>query len=131
LSSLPVPTPQRQLLATGYGLLINELLSSPETVVNAALSLLQQALDLDTGDPAQSTTPIITFVVELACRVENSMSFLTNVALGTHESFSHLTRVRDYSVPPMIIQQLQEGLAKLQRLLRQDAFDMIDHWVER
>ena len=66
-----VPTPDRILLATPYGLLFNELVRSPETVLKPCLGLLRQALALDSGDVRESTLSLILFVVRLCTRVDN------------------------------------------------------------
>jgi hypothetical protein len=44
-----VPSPQPDLLASPYGLLLNELCRSPDTVINSVISLLKGALACDTG----------------------------------------------------------------------------------
>jgi len=44
-----VPTRSPELLATSYGMLLNELVRSPGNIVNPALSLLKSAVELDTG----------------------------------------------------------------------------------
>lgn len=44
-----VPSPQSDLLSTPYGLLMNELCRSPDTVIRSILALLKGALACDTG----------------------------------------------------------------------------------
>ena len=44
-----VPTPHSELLASPYGLLLNELCRSPETVIRSVVTLLRGALACDTG----------------------------------------------------------------------------------
>ena len=44
-----VPTRSPELLATSYGMLLNELVRSPNNIVSPALSLLKGAVELDTG----------------------------------------------------------------------------------
>jgi hypothetical protein len=44
-----VPTPHTDLLASPYGLLLNELCRSPETVIRSVMTLLRGALACDTG----------------------------------------------------------------------------------
>ena len=44
-----VPTKDPKLLATPYGLLLNELHRSPDGVIQSMLDLLRFALNLDTG----------------------------------------------------------------------------------
>lgn len=126
-----MPTHKRELLATPYGLLWNELHRSPETVTSSVIALLRQALDLDTGDPSQTTTPITLYIIELACTVENYIHLMANMAAGTHESYSHLTSLRDSEVLPSVEQHLHESLRTLQTLLHVDAYNIVSHWVDR
>ena len=44
-----VPTQHPNLLATSYGLLVNELHRSPDNVIDSVVLLLEGALALDTG----------------------------------------------------------------------------------
>ena len=72
-----VPTRYPHLLASTYGLLMNELHRSPATVLRSVLALLKGALALDTGSvcdvDAADFNPsvgIILYVVRLATRVD-------------------------------------------------------------
>ena len=101
-----VPTPHKDLLASPYGLLFNELCRAPDTVVQAVVALLRGALACDTGSVIDSmndddegegddkdeeedeedggheqhqfntSTTIILYVTRLAARVCNYLSFL-------------------------------------------------------
>lgn len=71
-----VPTNDETLLATRYGLLINELVCAPDAVVSAVIRLMNQALEIDTGDFDVSSTDIILYVVRVAARVDNYISYL-------------------------------------------------------
>ena len=44
-----IPAPDRSHLATNCGLLFNELLKSPQGIMDALLNLLKLAIELDTG----------------------------------------------------------------------------------
>ena len=72
-----IPTPQTQLLATSYGLLLNELVRSPDTVLKAVDALLEGALALDTGSVCDlgasdfnTSVDIILYIARLGARVE-------------------------------------------------------------
>lgn len=73
-----VPTPHPDLLASPYGLLLNELCRSPDTVVRSVLALLKGALACDTGsvvdEAAMSfnvSTTIIIYCARMGARVDN------------------------------------------------------------
>lgn len=69
-----VPTRSPELLATSYGMLLNELVRSPGNIVNPALSLLKSAVELDTGSVCDegssemnTSVSIILYVVMYFC----------------------------------------------------------------
>lgn len=55
---------------TPVGLLFNELIFSPETLLSSVTSMLRQVVDFDTGKYLQHTGPVSLYVVRLAVRVE-------------------------------------------------------------
>ena len=68
-----VPTQHLELLSSAYGLLLNELYYSPDSIIKAVLSLLDSSLALDTGSvcdvAAQDfcvSVEIILYIVRLA-----------------------------------------------------------------
>lgn len=114
-----VPTTNRTALATPYGLLLNELCHAPAVVLTLISKLLELAIALDTGDPRQSTTVIILYVVRLASRFESYASFVVEHTKGAHEAVA--TPLRDSPVTPAALALLEAGLAKLREALRGDA----------
>ena len=83
-----IPAPDRTHLATNCGLLFNELIKSPQGVMEAVLTLLRLALDLDTGRWTHRSAAIILFVIRLVVRVEGFMIFLINYNTITREKTS-------------------------------------------
>jgi hypothetical protein len=65
-----IPAPDRAHLATPCGLLMNELMVSPEGICKSFFDMLDLALDLDTGRFTESTASVILYVVRLLVRVE-------------------------------------------------------------
>ena len=86
-----IPTQYPQLLSSTYGLLMNELHRSPDNVLRAVMALLNGALALDTGavcdvgaSDFNTGVDIILYVVRLAARVDNYISFLVDHKRGRH-----------------------------------------------
>src|SRR6185437_2859408 len=71
-----IPAPDRAHLATVNGLLFNELIHSPQGVLQPIQRLLELALDLDTGKFSLQSSQLILYVVRLAVRVESYINFL-------------------------------------------------------
>lgn len=81
-----VPASAPELLGTPHHLLLHELCRSPKTLVEGVLRLAHQATDLDTGTFKASTTTVILYVVRLAARFDNYVSFLLQYDAGEHDS---------------------------------------------
>ena len=80
-----VPTLHPQLLASPFGLLMNELVYSPQTILRCVEALLRSALALDTGNVASygsdSFSPavdIILYASRIGARVDNFVTFVLN-----------------------------------------------------
>ena len=91
-STFQVPTRHKALLATPYGMLMNELCRSPGTVLRGVVGLLDQALAVDTGsvtdedgDDFNTSTGIILYAARLGARVLNFVSFLIDHHEDVHE----------------------------------------------
>jgi len=121
-----VPTSEKPLLATPYGLLLNELHRSPQLVLQSVIRLLQLALSLDTGTVHSSTVSVILYIVRFVSRVENFVSFLLEHSRGEHESVS--APLRQVQVTAANQQALASGLATIQSLLRGHVFRMLESW---
>ena len=101
-----VPTAHKELLATPFGMLLNELRCSPEPVLRGVLELLRSALSLDTGtvvdrgeDDFNVGVTIILYAARLGARVENYLCLVLSHAVGTLQNAndSVLTH-RDYRI---------------------------------
>jgi hypothetical protein len=78
-----VPTQHSNLLASPYGLLLNELVHSPAQAIRCIIALLKAGLDLDTGQVCDIdafdfnvSVDIILYAARLGSRVDNYITFL-------------------------------------------------------
>eukprot|EP00954_Amorphochlora_amoebiformis_P002751 216063-Amorphochlora_amoeboformis.AAC.1 len=122
-----VPTVKSELLATPYGLLINEIHRSPDAVLQSVHKLLELALDLDTGTFKSSTVDIILYVVRLCCRVENYVDFMIQLETKTHECIR--TPLRDVKVTERTLEKLVDYRAQLRTMLRGKVHKMVEGYI--
>jgi hypothetical protein len=118
-----VPAEKPELLATAYGLMLNELHRSPSVVLEATIKLIKLALDLNTGTVHGSTTEVILFVCRLASRMDSYVSFVIDLSDGTHQSIHR--ELRDVDVSAEIVTELKHGLQQIRALLHGDLLAMI------
>ena len=81
MSQKPLPDTipyDRSYLATPTGLLFNELIMSPEGVLQSLRNMLNLALDLDTGRWSTANSPVILYIVRLIVRVEDYILFIVH-----------------------------------------------------
>jgi hypothetical protein len=125
-----VPTQRPELLATPYGMLLNELQHSPDVVLKGVQSLLEAALALDTGSVCDGDSldfntgvGIILYMTRLGARIDNYITFLMEVATGTHQSI--LAKLRGVVVTKDCLKKLKEGRAALRKLMIGDFQDLV------
>lgn len=121
-----VPAEDRALLATPYGLLVNELHHSPEPLLSSVTALLTQCIELDTGSYQSSTVEIILYMTRLACRVDNYSSFLIQHQTQTHE-WMH-GPLRGVEISDEVARLIKSGLASLRKLLRGRIRGLLEKW---
>lgn len=122
-----VPTKRTELLATPYGLLLNELQYSPEGVFRSVIALLKAAINLDVGTVHSTTVPIILFVLRFVARVEAFVCFLIDHTTGTHETIrAHL---RGVMVTTEVLAVLREGKNTLRGIIDSHVQRMIESWL--
>lgn len=122
-----VPTSERHLLSTEYGYLINELLQSPQGVIDSVMKLLKQALELDTGDFDAVTTDIVLYLLRFATRMENYISFVVKCA----NSSSVNMPLHNVHISPLKYDILSRGLVAISTLLRYQFVAQLSGWVCR
>ena len=131
-----VPTRHPELLATPYGLLINELYRSPDTIIRCILNLLRGALAVDTGavvDEAGLTfnvsTSIIMYMCRTGSRIDNYISFLIDWRTGKHDCVD--APLRDVVITEEVLDKLTEGRAKIREVLHVNFHKLFTEYLER
>ena len=131
-----VPTMNPELLSSSYGLLVNDLVRSPKTIIPAIIGLLKGALACDTGSAADTnedklnmSTKIILYTTLLGARVDNYLSFLVDNATGKHEVIQS-RRLRDVDAEEAL-GVLKEGRATIRELLHMHFRPLLDHYIHR
>jgi len=127
-----IPAPDRSHLATNCGLLFNELLKSPQGIMDSMLNVLKLAMELDTGRWTHRSAAVILFVVRLMVRVEGFMLFLI------HYNRRDKTRVNGTGWDSYVqgldaskqdIDAMDDYRAKIREILNTQARSIIDRWV--
>ena len=127
-----VPSSAPHLLATAHGLLLNELCCSPEVVVSGILNLFRQGMDLDTGSVKSSTAKIILYLVRLASRLDNAMSFLIQCAQGTHDTKrGEDAKFRQLNPSAETLQYLVGAQRNLREILHKEATGILEAWQQK
>ena len=131
-----VPTPHPDLLASPYGLLLNELCRSPDTVIRSVITLLRGALACDTGsvcdegaETFNTSTTIIIYLARLGARVDNYLSFLIDYSCSTHDCIDWPLRESDVS--DEVLEKLQEGRTALRELLHDQFHALFEDYLRR
>ena len=131
-----VPTAHKELLASTYGALLNELLLSPKSVTRSVISIMDSALSLDTGSVCDSkssdfntSVEVILYVTRLAARVHNYLHFAVVQILHKHDS-PQLARIFD-DAPPDTLSTLRDALEGVDRRLRGPFADLLDDYLTR
>jgi hypothetical protein len=131
-----VPTAHADLLATSYGLLMNELVRSPETVLRAVMALLKGALACDTGSVVDegatefnTSTRIILYMTRLGCRVDNYLSFLIDWATNSHDCID--CPLRETDISDDILLCLREGQSLVRHLLDGQYHALFEDYLRR
>ena len=124
-----VPTKHPNLLASPYGLLLNELVHSPATAIRCICSLLQAALALDTGAVCDIdaidfnvAVDIILYVARLGSRVDNYIAFLLDYIDSPEDSTNG--PLRSVWLDEYGIAALRAGQVSLRSMLR-DKYDVV------
>ena len=122
-----VPCSDPALLGAASHLLLNELTRSPKTLLEGVLRLARQAGDLDTGTYKASTTTVILYVVRLACRLDNYVSFLLQYDSGSHDSVRGKP-YRQLELSAAVRAQLGSAQARLRGVLLGELKPLLQGW---
>ena len=129
LEPVDVPSSAPQLLGTPHHLLLNELARSPDTALGCVLTLLTQAVALDTDTLKSSTATVILYMTRLACRVDNYIAMLLSYDEGTHDSMRRETHpFRQLELTDEARRRLKEGQVAIRRLLWGEVSSLMRAW---
>lgn len=124
ISPMMVPSPQLDLLATPFGLLLNELYHSPDTIINSILILLKGALACDTGAVVDqdgtnfnTSTLIIIYCSRLGARIDNYLTFMIDTMLDQHDSMKWPNN-RETKLTIQQIEILKQGSISIREILQ-------------
>ena len=131
-----VPTSNVDLLASPYGMLLNELCRSPETVIRSVIILLKGALACDTGSVIDDGAPkfnastmIILYTARMGARVDNYLSFLVDYNKNKHDSICW--PIRDSEITPESLAVLQVGLQSVRSILVDQYAPLLNDYLKR
>ncbi len=133
-----VPTLHSELLATPYGLLMNELGRSPDVILRSVLLILRGAFACDTGSVADegalgfnTSTSVIIYVARLGARVDNYLSFLIDWSLNRHDCIDGDRPLRDLDVSEEVLGRLIEGRCQIRDILRDQYDPLFEDYLKR
>ncbi len=131
-----VPCHDPDLLASPYGMLLNELVRSPDTVLRSVLTLLKGALACDTGSVVDeqetqfnTSTMIILYIARLGARVDNFVSFLVHYADSDHDCIDW--PLRDTEISAEVLEKLRVGLQSLREVLHTQFSVLFEDYLRR
>ena len=131
-----VPTQHANLLASPYGLLLNELVHSPAPAITCVVGILKAALALDTGSVCDIdafdfnvAVDIILYVARLGSRVDNYITFL----LAYVDDPSDCTNgpLRGVEVEPDGVRALRTGQMQLRSMLQGKYSDCLEEYLRK
>ncbi len=129
--STPLPTEipvlDRSHLSTPCGLLFNELLKSPHSLISNLGNMLDTALQMDTGRYTASqagSSSVILFVVRLCVRVEEFILYLHR-----HDVCAKVRGLENR--PSGVLSYLADAQNTMRSRLNKEVFPMIEQWLHR
>lgn len=127
-----VPTYNRALLTTPFGLLMNELVTSPSGVLRPIRRILTTALDLQAADAVVDapTIALVLYAIRLAGKVNNYVVYLTT-ELARDPCAQRVLALSNIAVTPAALVMLRREGAALMKLLTTRAFDTLGDWTKR
>ena len=127
-----IPAPDRSHLATNCGLLFNELLKSPQGIMDSLLCVLKLAIEQDTGRWTHRSAAVILFVVRLLVRVEGFMIFLINYNRRDKTRINGTgweSYVQGLDTSPTDVDAMDKNRRHIRELLNTQVRSIIDRWI--
>ncbi len=137
-----VPAPHRNHLTTPNGMLVNELQRSPLIIIQALNTLLDLALDLDTGKFSRMAR-LILYVVRLLVRVEEYMLYMLRHSVWLKNQKAVEAKGEEADVSRSGYEAFVRGLAAtddatlllltklcadIRRVMTSEVFPMVERW---
>lgn len=131
-----VPSTNVDLLASPYGMLLNELCKSPDTVIRSVIVLLKGALACDTGSVVDegsakfnTSTMIILYIARMGARLDNYLSFLVDYNTNKHDSV--YWPIRDSEISPEVLDSIKNGLQTVRGILVDQYASLFEDYLKR
>lgn len=131
-----VPTLHPELLATPYGLLMNELCRSPDTIIEGLLTILRGALACDTGSVVDvggttfnESSLIILYAARLGARVDNYITFLIDWHRNQHQCIDW--PLREMDTPECNLRSLLAGQKSVREILHSQFDSLLDDYLKK
>ena len=131
-----VPTAHLDLLASSYGLLLNELCRSPDSIISGVIVLLKGALACDTGSVVDegakefnTSTQIILYLTRVGCRIDNYLSFMIEWATKSHDSVD--CPLREMDITPEVLGKLERARVELRDFLDGQFHPLFEDYLRR
>ncbi len=122
-----IPVLDRSHLSTPCGLLFNELLKSPHSLISSLDNMLDTALEMDTGRYTVSqagSSSVILFVVRLCVRIEEFILYLHR-----HDVCAKVRGLENR--PSGVLSYLADAQNTMRTRLNKVVFPMIEQWLDR
>lgn len=130
-----IPPKTNDHFGTPCGLLFNELVKSPDVIVQAIGDMLGYVLELDEGKFAPSSSVYILYVVRLIARVESYMIFLLEHSKSDqHSSFSAAAErslTRGLECKPDRLALIQAAQTSLRKRLTEQIYPLLESWCRK
>ena len=129
-----VPSEDSGLTSSPFGLLMNELIFSPKLLLDGVLSILDKALEFDTGSYAGQSAPVILYFIRLVVRVEEYVNAVVEMlkmkANGGQCPVDACATALNIlpATAEALENDLRAGRQKLADALRGRAFALLEQW---
>ena len=135
-----VPAASRKHISTPVGLLFNELVMSPKTILASMQRMLEQVVDMDSGKYSESSETIL-YVLRLAVRIEGYVKFLVkNDAFhktsrmssggGTTGAY-YESMVRGLEADDDLVKEAKSCVSELNSVLTTKMLKIIIRWIKK
>jgi hypothetical protein len=117
-----VPAEDPALLATALGTLVNELVFTPEGVIEPLMRLVKLAREMDAGTVHNtSVVEIILYLVRVVARIESYVAY-------TLQLYDSGRQVRGFTMQPEALERLRHAHDELRETVYRGFLPMIEAW---